>query len=352
MPFINIEKNNKKSIIINNLLLKHSSMKKRIVMYWLGVFGYSMLKYLDNILDYNEYTLVWYDIDNEITHSLDKLRKHIKIFTDFELSDDVEIVHESKDALQNANIIFLAVPSNVILDKFDLFNKYINKRIIIVNLAKALSKNWLPFSIELKNKKASFKYDYVFLSWWMVAEEFFHWYPLWCTIACENADILDYLTIIIQSEQLYVEKNTDILWVEYAWAFKNVWAILAWYLHAQWFPHGTITYYLSRFSGEIKRLVVNHLWWKDRTYSTESQCWWNDFFMSCTWNTRNRQFGELLWKGHDFENALKIMKEKWKNVEWINTLKVIKELLEKQWEYNFMLLRTCIWFLDNTFKLI
>jgi len=41
----------------------------------------------------------------------------------------------------------------------------------------------------------------------------------------------------------------------------------------------------------------------------ETQCWGNDLWMSCTGNTRNREFGVLIGKGLSAEGALKGMKE-------------------------------------------
>jgi glycerol-3-phosphate dehydrogenase len=60
----------------------------------------------------------------------------------------------------------------------------------------------------------------------------------------------------------------------------------------------------------------------------ETQCWGNDLWMSCTDNTRNREFGVLIGKGLSAEEALNRMKEQNKTVAGINTIKIINKIIK------------------------
>jgi len=58
-------------------------------------------------------------------------------------------------------------------------------------------------------------------------------------------------------------------------------------------------------------------------FSIHSQCWGNDLWMSCTGNTRNREFGTLIGKGYSPVKALNHMKRTHKTVEGLNTIEAL-----------------------------
>lgn len=301
-------------------------MKKNITVYGLGSFWYAFLKYLDT--NNESYNLSWFDRKTDTIQSLQKYKKHNIFHTNYEMSNRVSFFDDEKKALKDCDILILAITSNAIIDIIKKIKKYFTTDILIINTAKALSPNWITYSQEIKSILKNMKYSYCVLSWWTIASDLFMWYPLWATIATKEVEKIGILKQIFSSWSLEIEFTTDVIGTEYAGVFKNVGSILAWYIYGKWLPYGTETLYLVKFAKEILKLSETYLSVDPHTFSIESQCWWNDYWMSCTGNTRNREFGILLWKWVSFANAVEIMKLQNKSIEWVNTLNSLEKIFQ------------------------
>ncbi len=329
--------------------------KTKILVCWLWNFWYALLNHLDNNIDYTKYSLFWFDIDTNLIKNLNTNRSHTILHTSTNIWDKIIFTDSIQKAIQNTDILVLAVSSKHIIKILDWLFKYIpiENNLIILNSAKALSENGLTYSEEIKKIFLNKNYSFWVFSGWTIAKDLFEQSHLWTTIAFQDEDIARYLKNIFSSENLFIETSCDLIWTECAWAFKNIWSILAWYIKWKWLPYGTETYYLTQFSKEVKKLVTKYFWWKKETFSIGSQCRWNDFWLSCTGNTRNREFWELLWHWLTFNNALLKMNSQNKIVEWINTLKSLNKIFEIRNinRSKFPLLSSCISFLTDNFIL-
>lgn len=329
-------------------------MKRNIALIWLGNFGYAILHHLDNNIDYQNYNISGYDINQEIVDWLKVNKKHPYLFTDFSVSDNIQFYNSLQETVKDADIIILAIFSQYIIEVLNDISSYTNKKIIILNTSKALSKDWNPYSLEIKNNIQDLDYEYGILSGWTIAKDMFN--PncvLWGTLAFDKYEITQEIKNLFESKTFKIEISNDVLWVEYAWAFKNIGSILMWYLSGKGYEYWMQTYILTRFSKEIIDFVVRYLWWEPTSFAITSQCWGNDFFMSATGNTRNRQFWELLWKWNTFQQALDFMNSQDKLVEWEKTLKSLKKIFKNKNidTKQFPVLNACISLLDDGFAI-
>lgn len=299
---------------------------KKIALYGIGNFGYAILKHLDKCVDSNV-SIHAYDRNKEIIDFLKKERKHLRFHKSVKISKRINFESNIKNLINNCDILVLSVTSDATNEVLNQIKGHINKRIIIVNTAKALDYKSGERLSEIVNKKLStINYDYALLAGGTIAKDLFKHEPLGINIACKNKKVLKDLVILFQSDNLFVYPTTDLTGVEYASSFKNVVSILAGITNGLGFSYGAETHIISRFANEIEELVIRELGGRKSTFKINSQCWGNDLWMSCTGNTRNREFGTLIGKGSSFEKALIEMKSKNKSVEGINTIKILNQI--------------------------
>ncbi len=326
-------------------------MSQNILVYGLGAFGFAVLRHLDRSQTDDDVNIFWYEINDEIVLELQNSWKHPYWFTrhEYMISSNVSFLDtpQVQKKLSQMDVVILAVPSQFLLDVIAKIVPQLKKSVTILNVAKALSPNGNIFSQELENIWLDLK-NYAMLAGGMIAEDFFLGHPLGCTIAATEPRVQKRLQNIFQSKNLFVELSMDVAGVECAWAFKNVAAIYIGRLEGKNLPYGTITYYLTQFSFEIQKFARAYFGAYLETFSITSQCRGNDFFMSCTGNTRNKAFWKLLGEWYSFQYAVDHMKKQKKSVEWVQTLKVVQKLLEQknpEWK-KYPLLQECVQFLS------
>jgi len=303
----------------------------KISIYGIGNFGFALLKHLSKKADGNEFTVHAYDINKALRDYLRIKRRHLLHHKDIRITKNVIIERNSKDLVQEADVLILAINSDAIKEVVNSIKSYINKKIIILNVAKALdTKKGERFSIVISKCLKGIKYPFsiAMLAGGTIAKDLFNNEPLGVDIASMDKKTLKTLKDIFISDNLNVYTTTDLKGVEYAAAFKNVISIMAGVMKGLGFSYGSETHIISRMAGEVKRLVVDNLGGKEKTFSIESQCWGNDMWMSSTGNTRNREFGILLGRGYRANKALAKMKRENKTVEGIHTAKVIKKIIK------------------------
>lgn len=303
----------------------------KISIYGVGNFGFALLNHLSKKADRGEFALYAYDRDKDLRKFLRNKRRYLIHHRKVGISKNVVIEEAPERLVKGTDILVLAVTSNAIREVVNNIKLYINKKIIILNTAKALDSNTGErFSVIISDYLRNIKYPFslAMIAGGTIAGDLFNGEPLGVDIASENRRVLRVLKDVFVSDNLNVYTTTDLKGVEYAAAFKNVISILAGMMHGLGFSYGSETHIISRTAAEVKRLVVNKLGGKERTFSIGSQCWGNDMWMSATGDTRNKEFGILLGKGYKVKEALKKMKKENKTVEGINTAKVIKKIIK------------------------
>lgn len=302
----------------------------KIAVYGIGNFGFALLKHLSKKSDNGHFALYAHDRDRNLMHFLKSKRKHLKHHKDIEISNNVIFTTNVQELVNNTDILIIAVTSEAIKQVISDLKPYINRDLIILNTAKALDvKTGARLSMIISEglRDINHSFSVAMLAGGTIADDLFNHEPLGVDIASKDEKTLKVLKDIFIADNLNVYTTTDLKGVEYAAAFKNVIAILAGIINGLEFSYGSETHMISRAAGEVKKLVVTEFGGEERTFSIESQCWGNDLWMSCTGNTRNREFGIIVGKGYRTEEALKKMETENKTVEGINTLRVIKKLI-------------------------
>lgn len=315
----------------------------KISIFGIGNFGFAILKHLDNKLvgeEKKHFSLFAYDRNVELVNNLFINRKHLLHHKDVKVSDNIVFVENIHQLVDNVDILVLAVTSIAIKEVILKVKPYIKKDLIILNTAKALDNETGKRCSEIiKDALVEIKYSYslAMLSGGTIAEDLFNQEPLGIDIASDDDEAVKNLKNLFVADNLNVYTTSDLSGVEYASAFKNVLSIFAGMIEGLGFSYGSKTHMISRVSREIKILVVKKLGGLESTFSIESQCWGNDMWMSCTGNTRNREFGVLIGQGLKLEDALKKMSRENKTVEGVNTIMTISNIIGND-KHNFPIL--------------
>lgn len=300
----------------------------KITIYGSGTFGYVLARHFGNKLLSSKHEILFYGRNEGLIETIRKTRVHPIHFPNIKLPANVIVTSDRKEAVENTKLVILAVSAQSVRDTIRDIRTHITNDLIILNGAKGLELNTnLRLSQVIEQEIESIDYDYkiAVFSGGTIAGEMIKDAALGAEIGCTDPSTARYLQELMSNRFLRVYANIDIIGVEYAGSIKNVISIGAGISDGLKNPYGSKTLMVSRASAEAKRLAVK-LGAKPHTFSTESQAWCNDLWMSCTGNTRNRYFGELIGSGHSVGQSLEILRKEHKIAEGYPTAKVVYDL--------------------------
>ena len=141
---------------------------------------------LGNVLSLNEENdVILLGRNKMIVDGINKLKINPKHFPSIKLNDKLRATTDVK-VLNDADIIFLSLPSSVVVDYIEKNRKLINKDSIMVNLAKGFCKNG---NIIPNNLKEIFNNKMVSLKGPTFASELIHNYPSAFTVSSKDKEM-------------------------------------------------------------------------------------------------------------------------------------------------------------------
>jgi glycerol-3-phosphate dehydrogenase (NAD(P)+) len=307
-------------------VMNNNRKKIKISIYGLGNFGYAFLKHFDKKRE--DLKICGYDRDRDLVSHMEKKRAHLSLYSEYKVSKKVIIAHNTKQLLDDCDILVLAVPSHATREVIRKVKPYLPNNITIVNTSKALDyKTGKRLSVIVKEELKKTNYKYALFAGGTIAADLFKHEPLGATMAGKDKKELSRLINIFESSNLRVYPSDDLAGVEYAAAFKNVVSVLAGIIKGMGFSYGSETHIITIVADEIENIITSRLGGNKETFSMKSQAWSNDLWMSCTGSTRNREFGILLGKGISVSKSISEMKKRNKTVEGINTIAILNKIV-------------------------
>lgn len=303
---------------------------KKITILGAGAFGFAIAKIIgENQL---EKEIFLFDVNKKFIQHIKDTKTHPIFHGNAKLPEHIIPTTNIKNALDSVDLIVLAIPSRYLREAVKQFKAHINKDVIFLNLAKGLEidTNLRASEIvesELDNiKDKKFKYEMCTLSGGMIATEVTLQNPLCAEIACKNRKIAKKIAKMVWSDYLHIETTDDIIGVELAGAFKNVTAIGAGIFDGLNFGESSKSAFVSACALEMKQLALK-LGAKKETFGPGGQAWFGDLMTTCFGKSRNREFGEIIGKGVNVDEAVKSMIKNNKSIEGYITTKVVHKLL-------------------------
>lgn len=265
---------------------------------------------------------IWARRQDAVEELLEK-RTNAKYLPGIVIPETIQATTDHEEAVKNADIIILGVPSRAVAQTVRDFSPYLKTWQILVNVAKGLEPDTLLRLSEVIQREAP-QCEVCVLSGPSHAEEVARGIPTTCLITCENEAVAKIVQEEFANPRFRLYTNTDMIGVEIGAAIKNVMALAAGMSDGLGFGDNTKAALMTRGIAEMKRLGLA-MGGKAETFAGLSGI--GDLIVTCTsMHSRNRRAGILLGQGKSLQETLDEVKMV---VEGVNTVQVACRLAEK-----------------------
>jgi len=227
------------------------------------------------------------------------------------------------NSFQNASVIFIALPSDKIINSLKILQPYFKEDVLLVNLSKGLFKNGLTIVESIKNE-LNFN-NVVTLKGPSFAVEVIEHADTLLTLGFTNQEQSNLISKVIKDTSLYIDSTKDIQGVELLSVMKNVFALALGVIDAKYNSPNTRFMILTKSFSEV-RFLLKLLGGSEDTLFLA--CGFGDLCMTSLNDlSRNRTLGLLIGKGFfnsDYKSNSVIL-------EGLNAIKIFHNLLDKDY---------------------
>lgn len=209
------------------------------------------------------------------------------------------------DAIQNSELIFLVLPSNVlsqiIIDISNLKDISFNKKFIICT--KGIDSNTNVFFSELIKEKFHNNAEIAVLSGPNFAEEVFQKIPTITTIATKNYDFYEEIQQVLECNFFKTEYFDDVMSLQLCGLIKNITAILCGIAEGLQLGRNTHAAIVVKGTKEIEKLCIA-CGCNTKVITTSAGV--GDLVLTCSsLKSRNMNFGYLIGQGNNINAIIK-----------------------------------------------
>ena len=256
------------------------------------------------LLHKNGHDLTIWSFDKKEAEELKKTRQNKTKLPNILLPEDVKVTDDLKEAVDDKDILILAVPSKAIRSVSKSLKNIIKDNQIIVNVAKGLEEDTLKTMTDIIEEELKDKNPKVaVLSGPSHAEEVGRGIPTTCVISAHNKELTLYLQNIFMNPSFRVYTSPDMLGIEIGGALKNVIALAAGIADGLNYGDNTKAALITRGIKEIASLGVAMGGEQSTFYGLTGL---GDLIVTCaSMHSRNRRAGILLGQGKTLDEAIK-----------------------------------------------
>ena len=256
------------------------------------------------LLHKNGHNLTIWSFDKKEAEELKKIRQNKTKLPNILLPEDVKVTDDLKEAVDDKDILILAVPSKAIRSVSKSLKNIIKDNQIVVNVAKGLEEDTLETMTDIIEEELKDKNPKVaVLSGPSHAEEVGRGIPTTCVVSAHNKELTLYLQNIFINPSFRVYTSPDMLGVEIGGALKNVIALAAGIADGLNYGDNTKAALITRGIKEISALGVAMGGEQSTFYGLTGL---GDLIVTCaSMHSRNRRAGILLGQGKTLDEAIK-----------------------------------------------
>ena len=256
------------------------------------------------LLHKNGHDLTIWSFDKKEAEELKKTRQNKTKLPNILLPEDVKVTDDLKEAVDDKDILILAVPSKAIRSVSKSLKNIIKDNQIIVNVAKGLEEDTLETMTDIIEEELKDKNPKVaVLSGPSHAEEVGRGIPTTCVVSAHNKELTLYLQNVFMNPSFRVYTSPDMLGVEIGGALKNVIALAAGIADGLNYGDNTKAALITRGIKEISSLGVAMGGEQSTFYGLTGL---GDLIVTCaSMHSRNRRAGILLGQGKTLDEAIK-----------------------------------------------
>ena len=263
----------------------------------LGDGGWGTALALTTLLNNTETTL-WGPFEDNI-EAIRTTHKN-RFLPGVDLPENLKATSSISEALQNAEIVVLASPSQFMRGTLNMLREYfVPEQMVLVNVAKGIETDTLKCMHEICAEILGDNLKYVTLSGPSHAEEVARGIPTAVVSASENIGLAKLVQETFMTRNFRIYTSRDVISVELGGALKNVLAIAAGILDGMQLGDNPKAALMTRGIAEMARLGVA-LGGKRETFAGLSGI--GDLIVTCmSRHSRNRHVGEELGRGKTLE---------------------------------------------------
>ena len=256
------------------------------------------------LLHKNRHDLTIWSFDKREAEELKTTRENKTKLPNILLPEDIKVTDDLKEAVDNKDVLILAVPSKAIRSVSKSLKDIIKDNQIIVNVAKGLEEDTLKTMTDIIEEELKGKNPQVaVLSGPSHAEEVGKGIPTTCVVSAHNKELTLYLQNIFMNPSFRVYTSPDMLGVEIGGALKNVIALAAGIADGLNYGDNTKAALITRGIKEISLLGVAMGGEQSTFYGLTGL---GDLIVTCaSIHSRNRRAGILLGQGKTLDEAIK-----------------------------------------------
>ena len=238
-----------------------------------------------------KYDVYLLSVEQDVVDSISNEQVNRKYFPNIELDPSLKATFD-KSILRDADIIFLGIPSSVIVAYIQDNKEYIGEQALIVNLAKGFGEGQktIPQSIGrlVPNHIFSMKGP-------SFAREIINNLPTAFTLASKRDRYFKIFEEVFSKTSIYLDYTTDVMGVELASILKNIYAIIVGIVDAHFDSPNLRSLILTKAINEMK-VIISKFGGEEHTMF--NYCGFGDFTLTALNDlSRNRTLGLLIGKG-------------------------------------------------------
>ncbi len=269
------------------------------------------------------YNVFMWSAFKEYAVLLRKKRRNPKYLPQVIIPKGLKITADAKEALDKAELVVLAVPSQYLKGVLGKIKSYIPDKAVILSVVKGIEEKGLLRMSELINKELG-RRQVAVLSGPTIAYEVARGMPATCVVAASDARLAGKLQKVFITERLRVYTNKDVIGVELGGSLKNIIAIAAGISDGLGYGINTKAALVTRGIAEIARLG-RAMGARKETFAGLSGL--GDLVTTCmSKHSRNRQVGEAIAGGKSLKKVLASMDMV---AEGVTTVKSASKLSKK-----------------------
>ena len=284
-----------------------------------GAFGLA----LGNLLHEksNADIIFWTAFEEEYLEITDN-NTYDKVLTGIELASDLDVTMDLKTALNNSDLIIVAIPCNHVREVLTRIKDYLNNDSRVILVSKGLEKD-TDFLMTEIYKELNLKGNVSYLAGPTFAKELIVNSKAGLTLGTKDNKTKELMLELFKDTNVEIEVIEDYIGLQLYGVIKNVLAILMGSLNSKYNGDSTNAYYLTKVYNYAKKLVVS-LGGNESTANCYGAL--GDILLTCNSKTsRNYSYGVLLYTNKEEAEVYK----KHYTVEGSIAINSLIKLLEK-----------------------
>lgn len=283
--------------------------KLRLTVLGGGSFGTAMA----NLSARNGCDTVMWIRDEDTAHKIQHNRVNTRYLPDFKLDDQLVITADLKHAVENRDIILVAIPSHSFRQVLKQIAPMVSSQVVI-SLTKGIEKDTFFFMSDIIRQELP-EVPYGVLSGPNLAKEIMQGMPAGTVIASHSEQLRNAVQNALHSALFRVFASDDVYGVELGGALKNIYAVAMGMGAAYQLGENSKSMLITRALAEMSRFAVK-LGANPLTFLGLSGV--GDLYATCTSPlSRNYQVGYALGQGKTLEQAVADLGQ---TAEGINTI--------------------------------